>query len=124
MSFPTAPDAAIVTIAHLNNQGLSARAYGIVPDPRPSRFVRVMASGGAGRSHRVIHRGIVIVECWAASIAEASDLAREVEPALLSMEDKGVAYRVIPGSAFGLLPDTLSKQARYTATFELVLRAV
>lgn len=124
MAFPTAPDAAVVTIAHLNSKGLTAPAYGVVPDPRPAQFVRVMATGGAGRSHRVIHRGLVVVECWGGSIVEASDLAREVEPVVLAMEDEGVAYRVVPGSAFGLLPDPTSKQARYTATFELVLRAV
>lgn len=124
MPTPIAPDPADVTIAHLNSVEPGAQAFDYVPDPRPARFIRVIPSGGAGRMARVVHRGLVIVECWGESRTDASALARATDAAMLAMADTGAAYVVNTAATFAFLPDPTSRQARYTATYELFLRAV
>lgn len=124
MANPIAPESAATVIGYLNSKSLTATAYGKIPETRPDTFIRVINTGGAGRTQRVIHRAIVIVECWAANQDAASTLAATVDALVFDMADDGIVYAVRPVAAFAFLPDPTSKQDRYTATYEIVSRAV
>lgn len=52
-----------------------------VPNPRPSSFVTVERTGGQ-RDSVVVDRPVLAIQCWAASRAEASRLAYEVDALL------------------------------------------
>ena len=119
MSYPS-PIATIRT--YLNTKAADAadpvRAYGGVPNPRPSRFVRLMLAGTTDLS--VAHRDArVVVECWEATEQDAERLADLVHEWLCGMwtEDGHV-----PQGPDGWLggpysqPDPDSETPRYTQT--------
>lgn len=94
-----------------------------VPHPRPPSFVRLILTGGAGRYDVALHRATVSLEAWAASVPEASDLARQVD-ALLYAAPGAVpgVYAVEPVGAVQSYPDADSGSERYTATYDVVTR--
>ena len=98
-----------------------------VPDTRPTRFVRVVPTGGT----RNIDPGIpvadtqVTVEAWADTQAAAHDLAQLCRALVWAArgDDTGVTvYRVAEVAGPGHQPDPLSNQDRFTATYLLSVR--
>lgn len=99
----------------------SVRAYGGVPSPRPTRFVRLMLAGATVRS--VAHRDArVVVECWEATEAAAERLADMVMGWLFDLDSTGGH---VPQGAAGWLggpysqPDPDSGTPRYVMTVNL-----
>lgn len=70
-------------ISWLNGQALGAVAFADIPADRPQRFITVERTGG-GRD-RFIDRPQTVVQVWADSRAEASELANTVAAALQGM---------------------------------------
>ena len=96
-----------------------------VPNPRPEAFARVILTGGAGRTGLVTHRASVTVESWGQTAYGAATLARLVEAYMLSLPlEVGNVYSVAAFAAPSNLPDPTSGQDRYTATYEIAVRAV
>jgi hypothetical protein len=107
---------------------LGARGYtGIhvgarVPDTRPTRFVRLLDTGGTRNTDPGVPVADkqVTVEAWAASQAEAHDLAqlcRGLIWASLGNQTAVTVYGVAEVAGPGYQPDPESDQDRYTATF-------
>lgn len=94
-----------------------------VPSPRPAEFVRLMRTGGA-RESLVVDRAQITVEAWAGTEARAAAVLEYCRAVILR---GGVAsgvqlYRPEEFSGPSNLPDPLSGQVRYTATFAVRLR--
>ena len=74
----TFPDAEGVVIGYLNAQlagrGDAARVSNMVPNPRPTRLVKVTRTGG-GRRSVAQEDAQITVQCWDADSPEASDSA-------------------------------------------------
>lgn len=89
-----------------------------VPSPRPTRFVTVSLAGTSVRDIGV-RDATVIVECWAASDSEASDLADFAVTALTGWE---TLTTWVPEGAEGwaggpyAYPDGVAGQSRYQMT--------
>lgn len=121
----TFPSAAAAIRDHINAAAVAAadpvRAYGGVPNPRPTRFVRLMQAGATIRS--VAHRDVrVVVECWEASEAAAERLADLVQGWLVEMN---TSAGHVPQGRDGWLggpysqPDPDSGTPRYVMTVNL-----
>lgn len=123
MSAPVAPAVDALVVAWLASK-VDPPVATKVPQTRPSSFVRVLLTGGPGRSQVVIHRATVVVEAWGSTTSEAASLARELDVAMYEAELAGQWYSTSPLSAIGYLPDPKSGQERYTATYEVAVRAV
>lgn len=123
------PDAAALAIGFLADaldaQGDSAAVSQDVPDPRPARFVTVTRGGGV-RHTLVSDAATLLVECWAATSADAHDLAQMSRALLGSMVGSVVdgvqVYRVDEVGGPQQLPDPLSEQPRYVFTLSAHFR--
>lgn len=97
-----------------------------VPNPRPKAFVRIISTGGSGRTSKVRWSSTFAYEAWAATAPAARDLAYEARAELLGLEGTvsgDVAfYRVRDVAAPGSLPDPESGQERMTGSVEVVCR--
>jgi hypothetical protein len=96
-----------------------------VPNPRPSAFRRVRCVGGA-RRNLIVERARFTFECWAATKAAASDLARltrmDVEALRYTTVNGVRIYRIAEVSRPVDLPDPDSDQERFTFEMEISLR--
>lgn len=95
-----------------------------VPQARPSKFIRVLLTGGAGRRGLVLHDSNVTVECWASTYADASALAALVDGHMHNARFVSKTLRSVqPYGAPVNLPDPDSGQHRLTATYQVTTRA-
>lgn len=96
-----------------------------VPNPRPSRFVRVFRTGGTKANH-VTDSAQLTIECWADKDHDAATLAGIVRGLVNSLRGEVVdgvqCYRVDEFSGPGDLPDPVSEQPRMTWTVSVWLR--
>lgn len=121
-----APDVEAIAVAYLAPLVAPATVATRIPAQRPARFVRVLTTGGAGRSSVVLHRVSLTVEAWATDAVAASNLARLLDGLLLAWPGQAGArvYAVQPFGSPANLPDPVSGSPRYTATYEVTVRAV
>jgi hypothetical protein len=118
-----APDLEGLAVAYLSDR-LDVPVSTRVPTTRPDPFVRLMATGGGGRTAVVLQRTNLTVEAWASREVAASDLARLVEAHLLAWPGTGQVYGIDEFAAPGNLPDPVSGWPRYTLTVQVIHRAV
>lgn len=125
-----APDVESLLVSYLSSE-LAARLAepGVkvstkVPNPRPGRFVRVLLTGGAGRSSVVLESATVTVEAWGERETDAYSLAQLCRGLIHAIDVvNGVQfYRVEDFSAPANLPDPNSGQVRYTASYVVRVR--
>jgi hypothetical protein len=125
------PDVAAMAVK-ATVDGLAAAGHGgvhvgtMVPTPRPPEFVRISRAGGV-RRNLVTEDARIVVEAWAGSGPEATDLAELVRSILHALrgtvDDNGVpVYRVddVEGPADD--PDPISDQPRYQFAVSLTVR--
>lgn len=95
-----------------------------VPNPRPSRFIRLVRVGGP-RSRSVDH-AMFVIECWAADAVQAEQDALAVHEALRLAPDAGPYADgwVTRWEAMSIAdyPDPEVDQARFTVTGTLHVR--
>lgn len=131
MSTVVFPDLAAVLLAHLRDE-LNLITGTRVPNPRPAApFVLARPVGGERITpmHEVT---ILAFECWAATPADADDLADTVRAAIYEMCPAGaLSGRSIDGVAISrvadvagpaFVPDDLSDQPRATFTLRVQAR--
>lgn len=98
-----------------------------VPTPRPASFVRVKRVGGPRRDY-VTEEPLVVVECWAETEPDASDLGRRAQAHVfaLGQTDSAGDYVRAVREVGGLqaFPDPVSKSPRYQFTVQLQTRGV
>jgi len=125
-------DPVTVTIAALN-AGLAGAgqpgvtAYGRVPNPRPSKFVRVLRLGGPRRD-LVTDAAMLTIEAWADNDPDSAALAQAARAVVNAMEGKVIAgttvYTVTEFSGPGNLPDPDTTQSRHTWIVEVATRGL
>lgn len=114
-----------VQIRHRSSFGGQLDVVNRVPATRPAEFVKVMGVGGVQRD-RVTDVPTLAVEAWASTRSRAAALAYEVRGCIHSMEgDTFAGYsvqEVVEFAGPADLPDPLSDQFRYTATYAVAIR--
>lgn len=131
MSTVAFPDVEAVLVGWLPD-ALSAHGVNVpvstkVPNPRPSRFVRILRTGGPQQT-LVTDGAQVTVEVWDDSGPSAAATARVVRAVLANVRNVttpsgDLIYRTDEFSGPALLPDP-SGQHRYTWTLRLHMRGV
>lgn len=125
--FPDAEKCVIGELAErLEAAADTARVVGTTPDPRPSRFVRVIRTGGPASAF-YMDNAQVTIEAWDDDEEAAGDLAQLcrawIWAAARAGDIQGVAFHSI--QEFGgpaRLPDPQTGQYRYTWTCSIELR--
>lgn len=126
--FPDAPDviAELIQVRHRGTFGSQLVTTNRTPDPRPAEFVKVILVGGVRRD-RVTDVPTLAVEAWASTRVRAAALAQEVRAIMASLEGATMAgYSIQDVDEYagpGDLPDPLSGQSRYTATYAVPIRS-
>lgn len=126
--FPDAPEriADAIQVGHRRAFTSELETFNRTPSPRPAEFVKVLGVGGNSRD-RVTDVATVAVEAWAATRSRAAALAQEVRAVIHAMEgstfDGYSVQEVAEYAAPGDLPDPLSDQFRYTATYAIAIRS-
>lgn len=94
-----------------------------VPNPRPSEFVVVIRAGGVMRN-KVTDEPTIIVEAWSDRGSRAwqlANLCRGIMHWFTEINGHAV-YDVSEFAGPGNLPDPLTGQSRYTATYSVPIR--
>lgn len=120
MTAPLFPDATASVIGYLSPL-LEEPVVGLVPNPRPAKFVRIERLGGP-RETRVSDAARVAVEAWASTDTDAAQLLNRARSHLFDVE----------GDLFGAdeyggpvrLPDPTTDMSRYAASFTIRVRAI
>lgn len=120
-----APAASKVVYEYLD-ANLDVPAKGRIPNPRPHKFVRVRTGGGSDVD-LVGVQPTVFVECYADKIEDAEALALQCDALMAKASLEGwlleIAVRKVDTiSRPQELPDPLTDQARFTATYAPILR--
>ena len=128
-----APDAETIIIKYLTTElaaqpgYATTKAYSKIPATRPTKFVRVLRTGGVREF--VIDRAQITIEAWADKAIDASNLM-QLTRGLMHAIDKvtvgAVTYQFYDPQEFSgpaNLPDPESDQERYTETFSVGVRA-
>lgn len=126
------PDAAAAAMGALNTQlpalgftSIPVRSH--VPNPRPARFVLVFRTGGP-RANLVTDGAQLTIEAWAATEADAHDLAQAARAIINSLQATitgGVTvYGVTELGGPANLPDPVSEQSRFTWSTIVNVRGV
>lgn len=96
----------------------------IIPSERPGKFVRVLRTGGTRRD-LVTEVVTLTVEAWAQKSVPAERLAQLVRALIHACDqlpDGAQVYTVDEYGSPANLPDPLSDQARYTASYAVAVR--
>lgn len=96
-----------------------------VPDDRPTRFVRVRRTGGT-KLNLVVDDAQLSVETWGETEAAAHDLAQLCRGLIHAADSTELAgtqvYRIAEVAGPADLPDPLSNQPRFSATYLVAVR--
>lgn len=124
----TFPDVEAAAQDYLSGQltALSDTAAVVVkiPDPRPTRMVKVNRTGGV-RTGLVLEQAQLTVECWDARADLAHDLAQIARGLLWVMPQRystATTYRVEELGGLANLPDPDTALPRYTFTLLITTR--
>lgn len=126
--FPDAPMELAATVQDklLSGFGVTTDVLNRTPNPRPAMFVKLMGVGGVQRD-RVTDVPTLVAEAWADKRTDAHLLAQQVRAIIHSMEGQLFAgysvQEVVEFAGPADLPDPLSDQFRYTATYAVAIRS-
>lgn len=125
------PDVEALVVSYLNTaftaRSETARASTKVPATRPTKFVRVIRTGGPS-SELVIDRAQLTIEAWANKATDAialMQLTRGLMHAIDQVTYSSRTYQFYKPQEFSgpaNLPDPDSGQERYTETFSVGVR--
>jgi hypothetical protein len=106
------PDAVAIVIGYLVDALPTVPIHRQVPDVRPTKWVRVIRTGGVQYTP-ITEAAQITVEAWSDSAADAADLA-QLARAHLNACVGVIAHRVDELAGPADLPDVESQQRRYT----------
>ena len=123
MTAHTAPDTKALVMDYLAG-ALPVPVVSIRPDggDAPTKFVRVLVTGGAGRSQQLLTRTQVTVDAYAPTGGAARDLAATVEALVHDLPATPVPVAAVTGTTPTELPDPDTASPRWTATYTLTTR--
>jgi hypothetical protein len=113
------PDVKALVMAALKS--LDVPVVSLRLDDGTKRFVRVVATGGPGRSNRIVQTVQLTISSYAESTGRAADLASDVEALILALPaDRTSPVSSIPTATTPMDdPDPDTGQSRYVATYQL-----
>ena len=85
----------------------------------PAEFIRVVATGGQGRSNRVIQHVQFTIDAYSTSNQNAWLLAASVDEAMYRLPQSALPVSRVQGNTPAESPDPDTASARYTATYQL-----
>lgn len=94
-----------------------------IPTKRPTEFIRVLGAGGSEQD-AVVDVPTIVIEAWATRASRAIELAQAARGLMHWFTDIAgtPVYNVTEFAGPGDLPDPLSNQARFTATYSVSMR--
>ncbi len=107
-------------VGALNAVGGLPDVFAEVPSTRPAQFITVERVDGGYADVRDLP--MVVVQCWAGSRFEASEVAAEVAHALRNLAYTHPQVASVSIQSVVNFPDPDSKQARYQVTATLVTK--
>lgn len=90
----------------------------------PKEFVRVIGTGGRGRSNRVLQTVQLTIDTYSTSTGTAYTAAAEVDALIQELPSSTVPVTAVTGSTPAEMPDPDSASPRYTATYQLTVRCL
>ncbi|PPF39974.1 hypothetical protein [Pseudoclavibacter sp. AY1H1] len=92
------------------------------PDDGTTSFVRVIGTGGPGRSQRILQTVQLTIDSYAPTLGLAFDLAQDVDAAIHALPSSNEPVNSVPWSTTPRNdPDPDTQSPRYTATYQLVV---
>lgn len=119
-----APDVKALLLAHLPPL-VGAPTVSTRPDDGTKRFVRVIATGGPGRRERHLMTVQLTIDCYAPTAGLAAQLAAAVDEAMHALPTSDIPVAAVPWSTTPMdYPDPDTGSARYTATYQVVVKCL
>lgn len=116
------PDVKALVLAYLRDR-VAVPVVSTRPDDGTASFVRVIGTGGPGRHDRILQTVQLTIDCYAASTGRAYDLAATVDAAMHDLPASDVPVSHVPWATTPQdYPDPDTGSARYTATYQLVVK--
>lgn len=112
------PDVKALIMAHIAAE-LGEPAVSSRPDDGTTRFVRVIATGGAGRTDRIMQHVQLTIDCYAESVGRAYQLAADVDSLMHDLPSSVVPVVGVQSNTPAENPDPDTGSARYTTTYQL-----
>ena len=118
------PDVKALFIQHLPDV-VAVPVVSKRPDDGTRKFVRVVGTGGPGRSDRILQTVQITVDSYAPSTGAAYELAADVDAWVHSLPASGLPIGMIPWATTpSEYPDPDTGSPRYTATYQLTVLLV
>lgn len=116
------PDVQQLIVDHLGS-AVGALVVKSRPDDGTGTYVRVLRTGGAGRSNRIRQTVQVTLDSYARTTDGAKLLAENVDEWVHALPESALPISTVAGASTpSELPDPNVKSARYTATYQLVVK--
>lgn len=112
------PDVKALIMAHIRDS-LGERVVSSRPDDGAERFVRVLATGGRGRTNRIVQHTQLTIDCYAESPGKAYRLAADVDELMHDLPSSPVPIVGVNSNTPADNPDPDTGSARYTTTYQL-----
>lgn len=94
------------------SRSLDIPVSGDVPEDKPDRFVTLQRSGG-GLDRIILDHPTAIIQCWAATRADAKTLALQVAQLIQEMPDGYVNVVAASVNSLYNFPSTQTRKPRY-----------
>lgn len=118
------PDVKALVMAYLR-AGQSLPVVSTRPDKDPPKeFVRVIGTGGRGRSQRILRAVQLTIDTYSTSTGKAYTAAAEVDALMQALPSSTVPVTAVTGSTPAEMPDPDIASPRYTATYQLSVRCL
>jgi hypothetical protein len=109
----------IETLINRLGAALDVPASAEVPSERPGQFITVERTGGGADAHGHDYPQVA-VQCWAASMYEADEMAQSAAQAIARLPYVDGSIKSSTVEAVYNFPDFEGKQSRYQITASLV----
>lgn len=116
-------------IDYLNKQGFEGELKGTTvggirpsTEENPHPYVLVLATGGPGRSERILYTAQITIDSYAPTSWWAGELARRVGDALHHLPEADGPVAVVSSPAPAEMPDPDTDMRRYTATYQITAK--
>lgn len=116
-------------IDYLNKQNFEGELKGTTvggirpsTEKNPHPYVLVLATGGPGRSERILYTAQITIDSYAPTSWWAGELARRVGDAIHKLPEADGPVAVVSSPAPAELPDPDTDMRRYTATYQITAK--
>lgn len=118
------PDAEALVITYLKTKIAGVYVSTKIPDPRPTKLIKVTRVGGS-KLRLNADSPLLVFECWGSNSVEASDLCRQARAYVDAMAGDTVSgvwvfrVREVGGPAYFPDPDTNSPRYQFSVAIDM-----